>query len=55
MLLLSTGLAAALSDDELAEALRPPPEETLPLIYRKGKEMPNCAALLIAALPETVA
>jgi hypothetical protein len=55
LLLLSTGLAAALSDDELTAALQPPPEETLPLLYRKGKEMPNCAALLVAALPEAAA
>jgi hypothetical protein len=55
LLLLSTGLAAALSDDELTAALRPPPEETLPLLYQKGKEMPNCAALLVAALPEAAA
>ncbi|MFB3053179.1 MAG: hypothetical protein ACE1ZT_04875, partial [Dehalococcoidia bacterium] len=53
LLLLSTGLAAAVGDEELAEALRPPPEETLPFLYRKGKEMPNCAAVLVAALPET--
>lgn len=55
LLLLSTGLAAALSDDELTAALRSPPEETLPLLYQKGKEMPNCAALLVAALPEAAA
>lgn len=55
LLLLSTGLAAAVSDEELAEALRPPPEETLPLLYQKGKEMSHCAAVLIAALPESVA
>ncbi len=55
LLLLSTGLAAALTDDELAAALRPPPEETLPLLYHRGKEMPNCAALLVAALPEAAA
>ena len=55
LLLLSSGLAAALSDDELTAALRPPPEETLPLLYQKGKEMPNCAALLVAALPEAAA
>jgi hypothetical protein len=52
LLLLSSGLAAVLSDEELAEALRPPPEETLPLLYRKGKEMPYCAAVLVAVLPE---
>jgi hypothetical protein len=51
LLLLSPGLAAALSDEELADALRPPPEETLPLLYRKGKEMAHCAAILVA-LPE---
>ena len=55
LLLLSTGLAAAVSDGELVEALGLPPEDTLPLIYQKGKEMPNCAAVLVAALPETVA
>ena len=55
LLLLSRGLAAALSDEELVEALRPAPEETLPLIYHKGKEMPHCAALLVAALPEAAA
>jgi hypothetical protein len=54
LLLLSTGLAAALSDEELAEALRPPPEETLPLLYRKSKDMPHCAAILVAVLPEGV-
>jgi hypothetical protein len=52
LLLLSSGLAAVLSDEELAETLRPPPEETLPLLYRKGKEMPYCAAVLVAVLPE---
>ena len=52
LLLLSSGLTAALSDQELSEALRLPPEDTLPLLYRKGKEMPLCAAILIAPLPE---
>ena len=55
LLLLTTGLDAALSDGELAEALRPPPDETLPLLYRRGKEMPYCAAILVAALPEGAA
>jgi serine/threonine protein phosphatase PrpC len=54
LLLLSTGLAAALSDEELSDALRPPPEETLPLLYRKAREMPYCAAILIAVLPEGI-
>ncbi len=55
LLLLSSGLADALSDDELTAALRPPPEETLPLLYHVGKGLPNCAALLVAALPEAAA
>lgn len=55
LLLLSKDLAAAFSDEELAEALRPPPDETLPLLYQKGKEMSRCAALLVAALPEAAA
>ena len=55
MLLLSVDLASAFSDEELTEALRPPPEETLPLLYQKGREMPHCAALLVAALPEAPA
>lgn len=55
LLLLSKDLAAAFSDEELAETLRAPPEETLPLLYQKGKEMPRCAAFLVAALPEAAA
>ena len=55
LLLLSKDLASAFSDQELTEALRPPPEETLPMLYRKGKDMPHCAALLVAALPEAAA
>ena len=55
LLLLSRGLASAFSDEELAEALSPPPEETLPLLYAKAKEMHHCAALLVAALPEAAA
>jgi hypothetical protein len=55
LLLLSSGLAAALSDEELIEALLPPPEETLPMIYRKGREMPYCAAVLVSVLPEAPA
>lgn len=52
LLLLSSALAGALSDDELMEALGQLPEDTLPALYRKSKEMPFCAAVLVAALPE---
>jgi hypothetical protein len=55
LLLLSRGLASAFSDEELAEVLSPPPEETLPLLYGRAKEMHHCAALLVAALPEAAA
>lgn len=55
ILLLSKELADSLSDEELAEALRPPPEETLPLLYQKAKGMTRCAAVLVAALPEAAA
>ncbi|HEU5323162.1 MAG TPA: hypothetical protein VFX28_20315, partial [Methylomirabilota bacterium] len=55
ILLLSSGLAAALSDEELTAALQALPEETLPLLYRKAKGMPYCAAVLVAALPEAPA
>lgn len=53
LLLLSNGLAAALTDEELTAALQPPLQQTLPLLYQKAKEMPNCAAVLVAALPES--
>src|SRR3990172_3481671 len=49
-LLLSTGLASTFSDEELAEALRPHPEDTLPVLYGRAKEMRHCAAILVAAL-----
>lgn len=55
MLLLSKGLAGALSDQQLTEALRPHPEETLPLVYRQARGMPRAAALLVAVLPEVPA
>jgi hypothetical protein len=52
LLLLSSNLAAALSDEELAQALAPPPEDTLPMVYRVAQGLPNCGAVLVAALPE---
>ena len=53
LILLSQELAAALSDEELTEALQQLPEETLPRLYLKARGMSHCAALLVAALPET--
>jgi hypothetical protein len=49
-LLLSPDLSAALSDEELGEALALEPDETLPAIYRRAKGLPRCAALLVAML-----
>ena len=51
LILLSEGLAAALSDEALTEALQQLPEDTLPRLYQVAKGMPYCAALLVAALP----
>ena len=50
LLLLSPGLSAALSDEELGEALALEPDETLPALYRKAKGLDRCAALLVALL-----
>jgi serine/threonine protein phosphatase PrpC len=52
LLLLSGSLDGALSDDDLLATLTSPPEETLPLLYRKARALPNCAALLVADLPQ---
>src|SRR3972149_4826718 len=55
LILLRKDLAAALSDEELTEALQQLPEETLPRLYLTARGMPHCAALLVAALPDTAA
>src|SRR4030065_7265 len=45
LLLLSEVLASTFSDEELAEALRPHPEDTLPVLYGRAKEMRDWAGI----------
>ena len=54
LLLLSPSLAARLDPQALAPLLALPGEEALPEIYRLARDEPNCAALLVAALPGPV-
>jgi len=50
LLLLSPALAESLAADDLTEALALSAEETLPALYRKGRSLPNCGAILVAAV-----
>jgi serine/threonine protein phosphatase PrpC len=52
VLLMSPGLAGTLSEADLAEALELPAEDALPQLYRKARGIENCAALLVAVLPD---
>ncbi len=52
LLLLSPALLDSLPPEELAAALRLPPEDALPALYRSARALPNCGALLLAATPE---
>jgi hypothetical protein len=52
LLLLSLSLATSLTNEEMAEDLGRPPEDALPAVYRRARALPNCAALLVAAVPE---
>ena len=51
LLLLSPALVRALPPDDLAAALAATPEDALPILYRRARSLPDCAALLVAALP----
>ena len=53
LLLLSPSLAKALPPAELSAALALPAEEALPALYRQARALPNCGALLVAALPDS--
>jgi hypothetical protein len=50
LLLLSPGLARALPPDELAASLALPAEETIPSLYRLARALPDCGAVLVAAV-----
>jgi hypothetical protein len=52
LLLLSPVLARAIPPEELTAVLAAPHEEALQALYRQGRALPNCAALLVAALPD---
>jgi hypothetical protein len=54
LLLLTTALREALSDDDLTAAMMLGPEEALPALYRFARPLPDCAALLVAGLPDPV-
>jgi len=51
LLLLSPGLARALPPDEPAGSLALPAEEAIPALYRLARALPDCGAVLVAALP----
>lgn len=55
LLLLTPGLAQALAPDDLMAALALPAEETLGALYRGARSLPNCGALLVAAIAEAPA
>jgi hypothetical protein len=47
LLLLSPALAEALSEDDLHDAFSRAGEDALPMLYRAGRDIPDCAALLV--------
>jgi serine/threonine protein phosphatase PrpC len=51
LLLLSPGLLDALSLEQLSAPLSSAPEDVLPSLYLQARSLPNCAALLVAAVP----
>jgi len=52
VLLLSPSLLAELPPEELGAAMRLPPEDALPALYRHARRLPNCGAILLAATPD---
>lgn len=52
ILVLTPSLAEKLTEADLSEALALPAEEALPELYRKARGVENCAALLVAAVPD---
>jgi serine/threonine protein phosphatase PrpC len=52
ILVLTPGLAEKLTEADLSEALALPADEALPELYRKARGIDNCAALLVAAMPD---
>jgi serine/threonine protein phosphatase PrpC len=50
ILLLSPSLRDALSADDLASALALGPEDALPELYRRARDLANCGAILVASV-----
>ena len=55
LLLLSPRLAQAIPAEGLTDALAAPHEEALQALYRHARPLTNCAALLVAVLPDPTA
>jgi len=51
LLLMTPGLAQSLPEEGLAGSLALPADEVLPAVYRQANALPDCGAVLIAALP----
>ena len=52
LLLLSPALFDAVSAQELAADLALPEEDVLPALYRRARDLPDCGALLLAAIED---
>ena len=51
LLLLTPGLARALPPEEPVASLALPADEALPALYRRARALPDCGAVLVAAIP----
>jgi hypothetical protein len=52
LLLLTPPLTRALPPEEPAASLALPPDDVLPALYRSARSLPDCGAVLVAALPD---
>jgi hypothetical protein len=50
LLLLTPALADVLPPEEPAASLALPPDEVLPSLYRHARSVPDCGAVLLAAI-----
>jgi hypothetical protein len=52
LMLMTPALAGALPADEPAASLSLPPDEVLPALYRHARAVPDCGAVLLAAIDD---
>lgn len=52
LLLLTPGLAQRLPPEDLAASLALPAEEVLPALYKQARSLPDCGAVLVAAIAD---